>query len=244
MRQAVMRGERGDVRQLGLVRAQKLLARGNVEEQIADRDGGTGRPRKFVATEQLPAGELDGRAGGLFGRARFKHQPGDGGDGRQRLAAKAERGDGKQIPDVAQFAGGVALEGQQRVVAQHAAAVVGDANQMPAAALHLDAKIGGAGVERIFEQFLDDGGGALHHLSGRDLVGDRVGEDAYSAHVTVLRAHRGQELAVAAGLAQLVEQQFHALDGRQRVQHPAQNIRCDSALPWVPAALPCAFRSW
>ena len=40
----------------------------------------------------------------------------------------------------------------------------------------------GAGVERIFEQLLDDGGGPLDHLPGRDLVGDLVGKNADAAH--------------------------------------------------------------
>ena len=76
----------------------------------------------------------------------------------------------------------MALEGQQGIVAQHAAAVVDDADQAPAAGFHFDAHVGGAGVERIFQQFLDDGGGPLHHFAGRDLVGDLVGENADAAH--------------------------------------------------------------
>ena len=45
MRQAVVRDERSDVRELGLIGPQKLLARRNVEEQIANRDGGSRGPR-------------------------------------------------------------------------------------------------------------------------------------------------------------------------------------------------------
>ena len=124
MSQAVMRGERSDVRQLGLIRTQKLLARRNIEEKIANRDGGPGGTGEFIAAQQLSAGEFDCRAGGLIGRAGFEQQARDRRDGGQRFAAKAERRDGEQILDVAQFAGGVALKGQQGVVAQHAAAVV------------------------------------------------------------------------------------------------------------------------
>ena len=97
--------------------------------------------RRFIAAEDLAAGDLDGRAGGLVRRARFEQQPRNGGDGRQRFAAEAERRDGEQIVRVAQLAGGVALEGEQRVVAQHAAAVVGDADQAPPAAFDFDAEI-------------------------------------------------------------------------------------------------------
>ena len=44
--------------------------------------------------------------------------------------------------------------------------------QAAPAAFDVDAEFGGAGVERVLEQLLDDGGRALHHLAGGDLVGD------------------------------------------------------------------------
>ncbi len=116
------------------------------------------------------------------GDARFEQQARNGCDGGQRFAAKSESGDGQQILHVAQFAGGVALEGQQRVVAQHAAAIVDDADQAAAAGFHFDANVGGAGVERVFEQLLDDGSGPFHYFAGGDLVGDLVGKYADAAH--------------------------------------------------------------
>ena len=60
---------------------------------------------------------------------------------------KPESGDGEQVVDIAQLAGGVALEGEQGVIAQHAAAIVGDADKPPPAALDVDADVGGARVE-------------------------------------------------------------------------------------------------
>ena len=173
---------RGDVRQLGLLGAQELAARGNVVEKVADGDGGAAAERGFLAAQHLAAGDFDARAGGLLGGAGFEQQARDGGDGGQRLAAEAERGDGEQILDVAQLAGGVALEGQQGVVAQHAAAIVGDADQAAAAGFHFDAQVGRAGVERVFEQLFDHRSGPLDHLTGGDFVGDLVGEDADAAH--------------------------------------------------------------
>ncbi len=119
-------------------------------------------------------------------RPRFEQQPRNGGDGGQRFAAEAERGDGEQILDVAQFAGGVALEGQQGVVAQHAAAIVGNADQAAAAGFDFHAHIGRARVERIFEQFLDHRSGPLDNFAGGDLIGDLVGKDADAAHVPTI----------------------------------------------------------
>ena len=147
MRQAVMRGQRGDVGQLGLVRAQEFLARRHVEKQVAHGDGRSRRESRLVAAQHFTPGDLDPRAGRFLGGAGFEQQPRHRGDGRKRLAAKPQRGDGEQVLDVAQLAGGMALEGQHGVVARHAAAIVGDADQAPAAVFHLDAKARGAGVQ-------------------------------------------------------------------------------------------------
>ena len=141
-----------------------------------------GAARMLVAAQHLAARNLDRGAGVLLARAGLEQQPRDGSDGGQRLAAKSERGDREQIFYVAQLAGGVALEGQQRVVAQHAVAVVGDADQAAAACVHFHANLRRARVERVLQQLFYDRGGALHHLSGRDFIRDGVGENADLAH--------------------------------------------------------------
>jgi hypothetical protein len=76
----------------------------------------------------------------------------------------------------------VTLEGEQRVIAHHAAAVVHDADELAAAAFDLDADTGGAGIERVFEQLLDHGRRTVHHFAGGDLVGDLVSEYVDAAH--------------------------------------------------------------
>ena len=48
----------------------------------------------------------------------------------------------------------MALEGQQRIVAAHALAVVGDADKPPPAGLHFDANAVGAGIQSVLQQFL------------------------------------------------------------------------------------------
>ena len=76
----------------------------------------------------------------------------------------------------------MALEGEQSVVAHHAAAVVGDADEAAATGFNFDADAGGAGIEGVLQQLLDDGGGAVDDLAGGDLVGNLVGENADAAH--------------------------------------------------------------
>ena len=63
MREAVMRDERGDVRDFGLFRTQEFLAGRDIEEEIADGDRGAFGERGFVAAQQLAAGDFDCGAG-------------------------------------------------------------------------------------------------------------------------------------------------------------------------------------
>ena len=76
----------------------------------------------------------------------------------------------------------MAFKGQQRIVAHHAAAVVGDADQLAAAALHPDDDAVRAGVERILQQLLDHGCRPVDNLAGRDLVGHLIGKYVDAAH--------------------------------------------------------------
>ena len=190
---------------------------------------------KFVAAQQLASGDFDGGTGLFVNGVCFEQQPADRCDGWQSLAAKAEGRDGEQVFDIDELAGGVALKRQERIVAQHAAAVVGDADQAAARVLDIDAYFGGTGVERVFEEFLDDGGRPLDYFAGSDFVGDVIGENPDAAHIYSvsrtekirrvpgletgrptdlcsylswrrLAAHGGQKFRVAAGSGEFVDQ--------------------------------------
>ena len=76
----------------------------------------------------------------------------------------------------------MAFKSQQSVVAHHAAAVVGDADQLPPSALDRDDDAAGAGVERILQQLLDHRSRPVDHLAGGDLVGHLVGQYVDAAH--------------------------------------------------------------
>ena len=83
----------------------------------------------------------------------------DRSDGRQRLAAESQRGDGQQVFGIADLRGGVALEGQHGVVAHHAAAVVGDLDELLAAGLDVDANaVAPASSEFSSSSFTTDAG--------------------------------------------------------------------------------------
>ena len=85
-----------------------------------------------LTTICVPSGELP------VAFARGQGEPADTGDAGQRLAAKTHRGDGRQILGALDFAGRVAFEAEQRIVAAHAGAVVGHADETASAGLDFD----------------------------------------------------------------------------------------------------------
>ena len=99
-----------------------------------------------------------------------------------RLAAKTHRGDGRQIFGALNFARRMAFEREQRVVAAHAPAVVGHADQAASARADFHDDFLRLGVERIFDEFLDDAGRPFHHFAGGDLVGDLFGKEPDAVH--------------------------------------------------------------
>ena len=76
----------------------------------------------------------------------------------------------------------MALEGEERVVAHHAAAVIGNLDEFFAAAFHLHANAARARVQRVLEQLLYDRGRALDDFSGSDLVSDMLRENVDASH--------------------------------------------------------------
>ncbi len=118
-------------------------------------------------------------------------KPGDRGDRRQRLAAKAEGRDADEVGDTADLARRVTVEREDGVLAAHAAAVVAHLDQRLAAVLQLDPHVARARVERVLDQLLHGRRGALDDLARGDLVGDGVGQDGdASRHGENLAADR------------------------------------------------------
>jgi hypothetical protein len=84
----------------------------------------------------------------------------------------------------------VAFKGKEGVIAQHAAAIIRDANEASAGIFHVNTNLSGTRVEGILEKLFDDGGGPLHHFAGSDLIGNVVGENLDPAHSI---QYRGQK---------------------------------------------------
>ena len=104
-----------DAGKLGAVGLQEFPARRSVVEQLLYLDGGALRATGLAHHRPLAAFDRDKRARLTFPGQRRQADAGHRPDARQRLAAKAERADGFQIPRLSNLAGGVAEERQPRV---------------------------------------------------------------------------------------------------------------------------------
>jgi hypothetical protein len=144
-----------------------------------------GRDRRVL--DPALDGDFPGRIGTSW--ARDDAEPADRADRRQRFAAKPEHPDLEQVV-IRQFRGAVALDGQRQLVPAHAVAVIGDRDQRLAAFAqrHLDA--GRAGIDGIFDEFLDRRRRPLDDLAG----GNTVNEDRRQLadrHRSILRQAGG-----------------------------------------------------
>ena len=127
---------------------------------------------------------------GFAGVARDDAELSDRADRGQGFAAEPERLDVQQIL-VVELRGSVAIDRQRQVGMRHAAAVIGDADPPPAAAVGEDVDPAGAGVDGVFDQFLDHARGTLDHLAGGDAVDDLFGKLADGHGFSVADSKRG-----------------------------------------------------
>ena len=62
-------------------------------------------------------------------------------------------------------------QGQGQVIATNPTTVIAHSHQLHPTLLHIHADGFRAGIQRVFQQLFQYRGGALHHLTGGDLVG-------------------------------------------------------------------------
>ncbi len=166
-----VRGEhRLDMAFLRRGRVQELAPRGDVAEKVAHfhaRSRGTAR-RAHVAQCARVDDEL--RAFVCVRPACRQRETGYGRDGGHGFAAEAERVDAFDVVNIQDFGGRLALERQKRVLFRHAAPVVLHGNELASARRNGDADVLCAGVQGVFDEFLDDRSRSLDDLSRGDLV--------------------------------------------------------------------------
>ena len=70
----------------------------------------------------------------------------------------------------------MARQRQRQLLLRDAAAVIGDRDALDAAFFQPDRNLGRAGIERVFEQFLDHGRRTLDHFAGGNLRDQVIGQ--------------------------------------------------------------------
>jgi len=167
--------------QLGRRRLEELPPGRDVEEERPDLDRGAAGDRdRLDAEDPPPFDPHPGAEAGLLGGGQL--EAGDGGDRRERLAPEAEAADPFEVGEAGDLARGVAVEGEERVVAPHPAAVVADGDPPLATALELDLDRPRPGVESVLDELLEHRGGALDDLAGGDLADELIRQKADAGH--------------------------------------------------------------
>ena len=161
---------------LGAVGLHEFQTGGRVIEQVADDHRRALGAAGLVHLLDLTGRERHARAARRALLTGQELHMAHGGDGRKRLAAKAERGDALEPARVAQLARRMAQKGDARVLGRHAAAVVRDAQIRHAAAADLHRDGARAGVDRVFDKLLHHRGGPLHDLTRGDQIRHVGGE--------------------------------------------------------------------
>ena len=141
-----------------------------------------GEPPQGRTSPTVPPSTCSSPPAGVVGASRLQRHLRDAADGGEGLAAEAFRGDAEEVVGGAELAGGVGGEGEAEVVGVDAASVVDDADEVESAVFEVDIDAGGAGVDTVFEEFLDGAGGPFDHLPGGDLRDDLGGQQLDARH--------------------------------------------------------------
>jgi hypothetical protein len=162
-------------------RAQELAARRDLGEQVLDPNPRSRRQRGGPFGRERPV--IDHARPALLRapHAALERQPRDAGDRRQRLAAKAQRGD---LLDrlVRQLGRRMPLERERDFLGGHAASVVGHFDPCESAIFDLDRDPRRAGVDCVLDQFLERGGRPLDHFARGNTVDQRLRQAANCRH--------------------------------------------------------------
>ena len=103
---------------------------------------------------------------------------GDGCDRGECFASEAHGDDAIEVVGLANLACCVGGQGEGELLLRDASAIVADADELDAAFVEIDFDAGCSGVKAVFDEFLDDAGGAFDDLAGGDLIDQQRRERA------------------------------------------------------------------
>ena len=168
-----------DAVELGGRRTQVFAPHRNLGEERACDDARPRRTGERVRFANLFSVRIDRRRHFRAGGTRAQRDGGDGRDRGQAFAAKAQRVDAAQTGGVFQLRGRVTSYRKAQLVRRDPHPVVRDLDLDQTSAAHPYRNSRRVGVERVFDEFLDDRDGALDDFAGRDLSDRLRIEDAY-----------------------------------------------------------------
>src|SRR5450755_691316 len=166
--------ERGDPSELRAPTLEELSANRREGEEIAHRHTRARRRRSWRGCRRRDAGCFDARAHLVAMSPRYDFQPARCGDAGKTFTAEAKRANGEEIIGDAQFAGRVPLQGDRQILRPYAAAVIRDRDRYAPAFHKLDAHRGGARVQTVLDELLDDRDRSLYDLAGGYLRDGRI----------------------------------------------------------------------
>ena len=168
MRKGDLVHNRSDRIGLGDILFQKFEPRRNVVKYIPDDDGCSFRAPGFGYLLQLGPADLDQRPDLTVVGLGQQFNMGDRCNRRQRFPPESQRSDPVEVNGRLHLTGRMPQKGSRRILSTHPAAIVGDPQIAHAAILNFNRDIAGAGVNRVFNQLLDDRGRTLDHLTRCD----------------------------------------------------------------------------
>ena len=110
---------------------------------------------------------------GLCQQFHFRHRCDRG----KRLTSETECADTGKVSQTSDLLRRMSLKAKDRVVAGHALAVITYRDKPTAAEFDIDLNASCSGVDRIFDQFFDDGCRTLNDLARGDLICQIVGKN-------------------------------------------------------------------
>ncbi len=164
---------------LGGALVQRPPPGGHIEEEVLHRElAAGGSHHGFLRLEPAPL-HHDLHAELVLPATRGKLHMRNGRDGGQRFAPEAERMESIDILYARYLARGMFVERHPRIQRRHALPVVDHPDKLlpPVAVTHGHGR--GTGIHGVLHHLLDHRCGTVHHLPGRDLTGDGIGQQSY-----------------------------------------------------------------
>ena len=160
---------------------EELQTRRCCKEKIRDLDGRSRIPGSRADRADAARLDRDHEATVVRPLARDDPQSRHGTDRRQCFSPEAQRSNFREIV-VGQFGRRVAFDREGEIGGVHAGAVVRNRNRTPATAVDVDLDARGTCINGILDQFLDDRGWPLDHLTGGNAVDRCLTEAPDHAH--------------------------------------------------------------